>query len=381
MKKLLVSFALMCMTLGAFAQDFYPDWYLSVKGGVGETVGETSFKDLLSPQAALSLGYQFTPVFGLRGDLSGWNGKGVVGHDEVYKFNDAQLALDATFDLCNLFAGYKARTLNPYVFAGLGANVAFNNDEAQALRQWFHETDNLWDGTHFEPVGRLGAGLDIRLSETVAIELEVVENAFTDKFNSKVGDVLDHQINALAGLKFSFGAAKRRAAEAAALAAAEAAAAKAAAEKAAAELAAKQAAERAAAERAAREAAEREAAARAAAERAAAERAAARATTENVLFIIGQWNIRPSEQQKVDNIISIMKAYPEAVVTVTGYADKQTGTSKRNMYLSQKRAEEVTNALVNAGIDKSRINTEFRGSEENPFATPAENRVAVCVTR
>lgn len=381
MKKILVSLALMCMTLGAFAQEFYPGWNLGVKGGVGETVGETSFGKLLSPEAALDLGYQFTPVFGLRGDLSGWNAKGVVGHDEIYKFNDVQLALDATFDICNLFGGYKTRTLNPYLFAGLGANVAFNNDEANALKYWFHDTANLWEKSTFGPVGRIGAGLDIRLSDAVAIELEVVENALLDKFNSKKGDAFDHQINALAGLKFALGnGAKKRAAEAAALAAAEAAA-RAAAEKAAAEAAARAAAEKAAAEKAAREAAEREAAARAAAERAAAERAAARATTENVLFVIGQWAIRPSEQAKVDHIISIMNQYPEAVVTITGYADKQTGTSKRNMYISQKRAEAVTNALVAAGIDKSRINTEFRGSEENPFATAAENRVAVCVTR
>ena len=67
------------------------------------------------------------------------------------------------------------------------------------------------------------------------------------------------------------------------------------------------------------------------------------------------------------------------VIEISGYADKNTGTSKRNMFLSEKRAEVVKATLVNLGISESRIQTKFYGSEVNPFQTPAENRVAVCV--
>ena len=46
--------------------------------------------------------------------------------------------LDVMADLAALFAGYKFdRTLNPYIFGGIGANYAFNNDEANAVKDLF----------------------------------------------------------------------------------------------------------------------------------------------------------------------------------------------------------------------------------------------------
>ena len=322
-------------------------------------------------------------MFGLRGDLSGWQAKGALPlYGDVYKFNYAQAALDATFDIASLFAGYKERIINPYIFVGAGANYRFNNDEANAIASHFYKDNYLWDGGKISALGRAGVGIDFRLSDAVAIELEGVANGYSDKFNSKVGDIFDYQINALAGLKFTFGAAKKKAA---ALAAAEAAeAARLAAERAAAE-AARLAAERAAAEKAAADAeAARLAAERAAAERAAAEaaaRARARAITENVLFVIDQWKIRPSEQEKIDHVVDVMKQYPEAVVTISAYADKQTGNPRWNMTLSQRRAEVVAEALKAAGIAANRITTEYFGDTVNPFATAPENRVSVLVTK
>ena len=381
-KALLVLSSFLALTFSVNAQQFFPDWYIGIKGGVGETIGETNWQKLLSPAAALNIGYQFTPVFGLRGDIAGWQAKGALPlYDDVYKFNYAQAALDATFDIASLFAGYKERVVNPYILLGAGANYRFNNDEANAIANHFYKDNYLWDGGKISVLGRAGAGIDFRLSDAVALELEAVANGYSDKFNSKVGDIFDYQINALAGLKFNFGAAKKKAA---ALAAAEAEAARLAAERAAAE-AARLAAERAAAEKAAADAeAARLAAERAAAERAAQEaaaRARARAITENVLFVIDQWKIRPSEQEKIDRVVNIMKQYLEAVVTISAYADKQTGNPRWNMTLSQRRAEVVAEALKAAGIAANRITTEYFGDTVNPFATAPENRVSVLVTK
>ena len=381
-KALLVLSSFLALTFSVNAQQFFPDWYIGIKGGVGETIGETNWQKLLSPAAALNIGYQFTPVFGLRGDIAGWQAKGALPlYDDVYKFNYAQAALDATFDIASLFAGYKERVVNPYILLGAGANYRFNNDEANAIANHFYKDNYLWDGGKISVLGRAGAGIDFRLSDAVALELEAVANGYSDKFNSKVGDIFDYQINALAGLKFNFGAAKKKAA---ALAAAEAEAARLAAERAAAE-AARLAAERAAAEKAAADAeAARLAAERAAAERAAQEaaaRARARAITENVLFVIDQWKIRPSEQEKIYRVVNIMKQYPEAVVTISAYADKQTGNPRWNMTLSQHRAEVVAEALKAAGIAANRITTEYFGDTVNPFETAPENRVSVLVTK
>ena len=73
--------------------------------------------------------------------------------------------------------------------------------------------------------------------------------------------------------------------------------------------------------------------------------------------------------------------YPQLTIRVSGYADKATGTAKRNKFLSEKRAEVVAEAIVNAGIDKDRIITEYFGDTVNPFETPEENRVAVCLVK
>ena len=56
--------------------EFHGHWFIGIQGGIGQTVGETSFGNLISPAAAFSFGYQFTPVWGLRAGLSGWQAKG-----------------------------------------------------------------------------------------------------------------------------------------------------------------------------------------------------------------------------------------------------------------------------------------------------------------
>ena len=36
--------------------EFCPHWYMQVQGGIGHTIGEGKFSDLVSPAAALSAG-------------------------------------------------------------------------------------------------------------------------------------------------------------------------------------------------------------------------------------------------------------------------------------------------------------------------------------
>ena len=376
MKKaaLLVSALCLCVT-SSFAQTFYPSWNAYVRGGAAHTVGETDFGKLISPAASLGVGRQFTPTFGLRLDFAGPQGKGALCTPNVdYKFNFAQANLDATFDLCNLFGGYKVRTVNPYLAIGIGGIAGLNNDEPQELKADFPTDNLLWEAPMFTTVSRAGIGADFRVNDVVGINLEVACNFNDDHFNSKKGDVIDYHITALAGVKFTFGSgAKKRAAEAAAAeAAAAAAAAKAAADKA--------AADKAAAERAAAEAAAKAAAEKAAAEKAAAE-AAERATVENILFDLDKSDIRASEEGKIEHIVNVLNKYSDLSIKISGYADKNTGTPKHNMKLSEERSKTVRQALTEKGIDAGRISIEYFGSEINPFDTPEANRVAVCVTK
>lgn len=395
-KALLILSSLLVLGASAFAQEetFYPGWQFGIKGGANYTAGEATFANLLSyPTVAVGAGYNFTPAFTLRGELSGFQAKGFLpAIDKGYKFNYGQLNIDAVFDICNLFKYKSERLFSPYVFAGLGGNVRFNNEEAFGYKSYFDQLPEnyLWTNPTLSFTGRAGAGVDIRISDAVKVSLEVADNMLSDHFNSKKGNVkvgdtgfdCDYNISALLGLKFCFGQASKKAAAlaAAAAAAAEAEAARIAAEKAEAE---RIAAEKAAAEKAAAEKAEaaRIAAEKAAAEKAAAERAEARRIEEHVLFVIGKTAIRPSETDKIQRVIDILNQYPEAVVTVTGYADKDTGYPELNRRLSEKRAKNVAEALKKAGIAADRIAVNFVGDTQKVSEKPAENRVAVCITK
>ena len=75
------------LSLNANAEEYFaPGWFIGIKGGAQYTVGESSFGTLISPTAAINVGYQFRPWVGLRADISGWQGKGaniVAGADPV----------------------------------------------------------------------------------------------------------------------------------------------------------------------------------------------------------------------------------------------------------------------------------------------------------
>lgn len=344
--------------VNAQRQDFDPYWFLQLQGGVAHTVGETDFVKLLSPSGAVSLGYQFSPVLGVRLNANGWQAKGAInGPLTVYKFNYVEGGLDLMADLAALIGGYKSdRTLNPYAFAGVGANYAFGNDEANKIAGQFPVKDNyLWADKNFSPAGRAGLGLNIRLSNAVALNLEANSSFINDHFNSKKGSLSDFQFKALAGLTFSFGKSKPAPAPIVVPAPVP--------------------------EPAPAPKPEPKPEPKPVVEESIEVEPAFESLTRNVLFVINKWDIRDSEQYKIDDVVAALKENPDTKVRVSGYADKATGTASRNKFLSQKRSEVVAKAIQDAGIAKDRIITEYFGDTINPFETPEENRVAVCIVR
>lgn len=368
--------------------EFRPHWSIGVQGGAAYTLGEADFGKLISPAAALNFQWQFHHAFGLRLGLSGWQGKGavVVPEETIYPFRYGQLSADVLMDLTSLIGGFNhKRICSAYVFAGVGAAYGFDNTAAapyQCYLQYF------WEQKFFVP-GRLGLGVDFRLSDVVSLGLEGNTGFYSDRFNSKYEETspLDWQFNLLAGLKFRLGKntrpsqayADKVAAEEAAAAAAAAAAAEA--ERIAAERAAAQkaAAEKAAAERAA---AEKAAAEKAAAQKAAAERAALAAeNSKDIDFTIGSSYIRKAEDAKLVALAQWLEANPDFSVAVVGYADKETGTAKGNMTLSQKRSAAVYARLVKLGVPESRITSDYKGDTVQPFQVNEKNRVVVCTVK
>lgn len=181
--------------------------YLQLQGGAAYTLGETKFKDLISPAAALNVGYNFSPVLELRLGASGWQAKGAwVSPLQLYKFNYIQASADLVFDLANLFGSFNpARAVSPYLFLGAGGAYAFNNDEAEKLNTGGYKLEYLWKDHKFFPMARGGVGFNFRLSDALSFTLEGNVNMTNDHFNSKKANHPDWQFNALAGLKINLG--------------------------------------------------------------------------------------------------------------------------------------------------------------------------------
>lgn len=357
MKKL---FSIVCTLLIAFAMnaqdkaEFNPYWYLQAQGGAAYTVAETNFMSAVSPAAALNIGWQFAPAVGARINFNGWQGKGVVpAQDLVYGFNYAQGGVDLLVNLAQ-FGKYKGdKVFNPYVFAGAAANFAFNNG-APAKADYPDVLANRWDPTLISPVGRAGVGVDFQLGYRVALGLEYVCNAVSDKFNSKPSSAVpnfDWQHQALVGLKFRLGKKPVPAPVPVPVPVAEP-----------------------------EPEPEPEPIVEPEPQPEPEPEPDFEAFVENIWFTIDKYNIRESEAYKIDNIVKVLNDNPKTKILVTGYCDKETGSDAYNWKLSEKRALQVKKELVAKGIDESRIITDFKGSRERPFENPAsKNRVAICV--
>ena len=149
---------------------FKPYWYLDLQGGGQWTIGEAKFKDLISPNVQLGLGYQFSKVVGARLAFNGWQSKGGFDNREImtYKWKYIAGGIDLTFNLSNLVAGWNPkRVFNLSLFVGGGANMGFDNDEAKDLDAKGYKMQYLWDGTKFRPYGRFGLQAMFRLSDAV----------------------------------------------------------------------------------------------------------------------------------------------------------------------------------------------------------------------
>ena len=392
MKRLFVILiAAMALAFNANAQSaFEKGWNITVLGGPNYTTSnywQIDHWHHFTHNLSFDVGYDLTPWFGLRGSLSGPRAAYPAG-EYMGRLYYAQLGLDAVVDVFNVFKYNPQRFFSPYVFVGGAANYRYKTEDAESL---------------FGPGVRAGLGFNFRLANAVRFVIELQDNALSNKFNTLdddeifLPDVLDWKrpfkwddnFALLAGFKFLLG--RKDASRShvldpgysapvdAAMAAAQAEAARLAAERAAAERAA---AERAAAERAAAERAAAERAAAEAAARAAAQRAVVPAPVqENIYFDLNKSVLKNDQMSKIDNLVSYLRQNPAANVTISGYADKATGTASRNMTLSEQRANAVKKALTDAGIAASRITTNYFGDTQQVSGVPEQNRVAVCVTK
>lgn len=87
---------------------------------------------------------------------------------------------------------------------------------------------------------------------------------------------------------------------------------------------------------------------------------------DRLLFRSGESTLQPGSSEQLDNIAAILKAYPSVTFRLGGYTDN-TGDPNANRTLSEQRADNVMAALVQRGVDPSRLSARGYG-EDNPVA-------------
>ena len=359
--KFLLAAALMVSGMAASAQEterieFNPHWFTQIQGGAQYTLGEAKFSKMISPNAQLALGYQFTPVWAVRLAANAWQSKGGFGYgpskDETYKWNYVAPGLDVKFNLINAIAGYNPdRKFGLNLIAGAAANIAWKNDDAAKYANTYNMS-KLWDGTKIFPVGRFGFDLDYALSSRVSLNLEAMANVTTDKYNSKAKKEkknADWYFNALLGLKIALGKTQNVIPVAAPVVIDEPKPTPAPVVK-------------------------------PQPKPAPVIKKAPEMQTE-IFYAIRETVITDGERAKFNNLVNFLKANPETKVVVTSYADAGTGNPKINMKYSQERADNVAKELVDAGIDVARITLSAKGDTVQPYSENDKNRVSICVAK
>ena len=355
---------------------FNPHWYVQAQIGGQYTLGEVGFGKLLSPNAQLGVGYNFNKVVGARFSLNAWQSKAgqkVIsdGATTTYKWKWNYIApmVDATFNLTNLFCEYNPnRLVEVGVFGGIGANIAWGNDEAADAQaailatpgsknlEGYDKTamplENLWDGTKARFVARVGANVDFRVSDRVKLGVELSANTLSDKYNSKKAGNPDWYFNALVGVKIALGQTHST----------------------------KVIPAPKPVEKIIERIIEKPAPAPAPKTETKQE-----AVDENfrrdIFFPIGNSNIAKSQTTKIAEIVTFMKENPDAKITLTGYADKGTGSAAFNDKIAARRAQTVYNTLAAKGVAKSRMIKKSMGSRVQPFEENDMNRVTICIAK
>lgn len=92
-------------------------------------------------------------------------------------------------------------------------------------------------------------------------------------------------------------------------------------------------------------------------------------TFDKVNFKIGSsTELEAGSQVQMDNLLAILKAYPDAKIKIGGYTDK-TGVEADNVKLSKARAEYIKSWLAGKGVGAQVLTAEGYGSQ---FATVAK---------
>lgn len=362
LKNILLSVMFLAASMNAAAQEqeqgrieyeFQKHFYLGVQAGVQNAFTDYKFGKTLSPNAQINFGWQFTKVFGVRLAINAWQSKdgfNTISENKVtyWKFNYVAPAVDLTVNVTNFFGYNPKRLCNVDLIAGIGANIAFNNKEANKFETAYEAAYGekalryVWDGTKASFLTRFGADIYFRLADNWQLGLEATANVVSDKYNSKKGGGSDWYMNTLISGRYIFGESYKE----------------------------NYIAPVAPVEKIVEKVVEKIVE---------VENVVYEPMERQVFFKIGSSQMSLFEKQKIKEVADYMKKNTKAKATIAGYSDNVTGSAKRNQELSNLRAKAIADALVKLGIEESRIEWSGKGASVQVFDNPELNRVGIII--
>ena len=190
---------------------FRPGWYIGANGGVNVYVAEGnnflnpnkdyyfSLNDNLGSMGRIVVGYDFTPVFGVRGLLGSafhyWPDirfKNPNGSYKIEAFGAQNLTGDLMLNISNWWGGYNpTRLINVSLFAGGGF---VHRDKSNFSNDWITAS------------GRGGMQADFRLSHALDLNLIAEVNVLGDNYNDYITSLpIDIYGGVTVGFTYHFG--------------------------------------------------------------------------------------------------------------------------------------------------------------------------------
>ncbi len=80
----------------------------------------------------------------------------------------------------------------------------------------------------------------------------------------------------------------------------------------------------------------------------------------DVFFGFDSATLKPGAYAELDRVAGVLNQYPQTLIRIEGHTDP-VGDEQYNQQLSERRAEAVRNALLQRGVDPSRITTAGMG--------------------
>lgn len=90
-------------------------------------------------------------------------------------------------------------------------------------------------------------------------------------------------------------------------------------------------------------------------------------TLSGAAFASGQHRLLPEARANLDRVVEFVQRYPDRPVRIEGYTDSRGGANL-NQALSQRRADSVRDALIEEGVDPSRLEALGFG-QDRPVAS------------